>query len=478
MTRALGRHVGWSSTEHGVSSAAGDASRLRRQRAGQQAGRFGDRSVGPGTRGGHRLGAFLFTDRDAKRPLIASAVPGARYRWVVLGVGTARRRPLRQRSSASPCSPRSFAPTSTSRSAETGVVLAAFGIGMTPTLLPWGLLTDRVGERIVLRSALRTSAVALACVGHCTGLRGARAAPRRRRRARRERQCGKRPGRDAVVRAVRAWPRARDPPGERADRRPRAPLSRCPQFADTPGFAGRSRPSAAGLPPRGDRGSDAPPRAEPARPRRPRGHTSSVASRPLRDAALWQISSGSALILVGQIATMSFTVLFLSEGRGFSTRTASRPQRCARARCLPGARRRPSDRARASLRSPRQQDRALCRSRSPSRRRSCSSPRPRGHRTGSSSRCSSWRVRSGCPGTASPSSPRRRSPAPAPAAPRSGSSRRFSGSRGIVAPIAFAALVSAASWRLGFLVAGLFPLLGWVVIRPLATSGRLEPRTG
>jgi MFS family permease len=52
------------------------------------------------------------------------------------------------------------------------------------------------------------------------------------------------------------------------------------------------------------------------------------------------------------------------------------------------------------------------------------------------------------------------------------------GVAGIVAPIAFAALVSAASWRLGFLVAGIFPLLGWVVMHPLATRGRLEPRTG
>ena len=46
-------------------------------------------------------------------------------------------------------------------------------------------------------------------------------------------------------------------------------------------------------------------------------------SKPLRDPALWRISSGSGLIVVGQIATMSFTVLYLSEGRGFSTRDAA-----------------------------------------------------------------------------------------------------------------------------------------------------------
>jgi MFS family permease len=39
---------------------------------------------------------------------------------------------------------------------------------------------------------------------------------------------------------------------------------------------------------------------------------------------------------------------------------------------------------------------------------------------------------------------------------------------GIVAPIGFASVVSAASWRVAFLTAGVFPLLGWAVLRPLS----------
>ena len=35
-------------------------------------------------------------------------------------------------------------------------------------------------------------------------------------------------------------------------------------------------------------------------------------------------------------------------------------------------------------------------------------------------------------------------------------------------PWVLAALVSAASWQIAFLVAGLFPLLGWVLMHPLA----------
>jgi hypothetical protein len=35
-------------------------------------------------------------------------------------------------------------------------------------------------------------------------------------------------------------------------------------------------------------------------------------------------------------------------------------------------------------------------------------------------------------------------------------------------PIAFAATVSAASWRVAFGAAALFPLLGWLALGPLA----------
>src|SRR4029077_9480491 len=95
---------------------------------------------------------------------------GARYRWVVLAVGTAAQATV----AAAAISVAVLAPEI--RDAfhlslgETGIVLAAFGIGMTPTLLPWGLLTDRIGERIVLPLGLSTSAVALACIGLASGL--------------------------------------------------------------------------------------------------------------------------------------------------------------------------------------------------------------------------------------------------------------------------------------------------------------------
>ena len=54
------------------------------------------------------------------------------------------------------------------------------------------------------------------------------------------------------------------------------------------------------------------------------------------------------------------------------------------------------------------------------------------------------------------------------------------GIAGIAAPILIAALVSAASWQIAFLVAGVFPLLGWAMMVPLGRNRREthdSPRT-
>ena len=45
---------------------------------------------------------------------------------------------------------------------ETGVVLAGVGIGMLVTLLPWGILADRLDERWVIATGLTGAAAALA----------------------------------------------------------------------------------------------------------------------------------------------------------------------------------------------------------------------------------------------------------------------------------------------------------------------------
>jgi MFS family permease len=84
------------------------------------------------------------------------------YRWIVLSAGT-----LAQASfSMSTVGLAALAPALKHgyglTLGETGVVLAAIGIGMLFTLLPWGLLADRVQERWVIAAGLTGASGALA----------------------------------------------------------------------------------------------------------------------------------------------------------------------------------------------------------------------------------------------------------------------------------------------------------------------------
>jgi sugar phosphate permease len=94
-------------------------------------------------------------------------VSGARYRWVVLAAGTVAQASF----SASSVGLPALSPTLKSEYGlsltETGVVLAAIGIGMLFTLLAWGLVADRVDERWVIATGL-TGAAALLVVASTT----------------------------------------------------------------------------------------------------------------------------------------------------------------------------------------------------------------------------------------------------------------------------------------------------------------------
>jgi sugar phosphate permease len=99
-------------------------------------------------------------------------VVGRRYRWVVLAAGT-----LAQASfSASSVGLPALGPTLKSEYGltlgETGVVLAGIGIGMLFTLLPWGLVADRIDERWVIATGL-TGASAMLLIASTTHTFGA-----------------------------------------------------------------------------------------------------------------------------------------------------------------------------------------------------------------------------------------------------------------------------------------------------------------
>lgn len=240
----------------------------------------------------------------------------SRYRWVVLAAGTVAAASM----SAAMTGLAAIAPLLRSyfglTLTQAGVVLGATGIGAVFTLLPWGLLADRIGERAVMASGLAGSAAALgaAAAVHSfwplvllLALAGASGSSVNA----------------ASGRAVMGWFR----PDERGlalgIRQTAIPIGGAiaavtlPWLASTWGVpwafvalaCGCVVGSLAGAiwlrePPR-----EPVPLAEQARD-------------PLRDHAMWLLSLGSWFYLVAQISTMTFVVLFLHVHRGVSTRHA------------------------------------------------------------------------------------------------------------------------------------------------------------
>jgi nitrate/nitrite transporter NarK len=195
----------------------------------------------------------------------------------------------------------------------------------------------------------------------------------------------------------------------------------------------------------------------------PAGELEAEIVRPLRDRRLWLLCGGSTLYLAGQFAVLGFVVLFLHQHRGFSNGTAAGV--LAAIQVLGGLARigagRWSDRLRARIVPLRQIGATLAVSLAVS---------------GVLVDASTWLLVpallvagtlglswNGLSYTA--------------AAERAGAAR--SGAAigiqqtalalgSIVFPIAFASVVDAASWRLGFLLVALCPLAGFLTLRPLA----------
>src|SRR2546423_9201085 len=91
----------------------------------------------------------------------------ARYRWVVLAAGTLAQASFSASSVGLPALSPALKSEYELSLTQTGVVLAAVGVGMLFTLLPWGLVADRVDERWVIAAGL-TGAAALLVVASTT----------------------------------------------------------------------------------------------------------------------------------------------------------------------------------------------------------------------------------------------------------------------------------------------------------------------
>ena len=87
------------------------------------------------------------------------------YRWVVLAVGTFAQASFAAVNIGLPALAPALRSHYSLSLTQIGVVLGAVSAGMMLTLLPWGIVADRIGERVVIVAGLTGAAVALAALG-------------------------------------------------------------------------------------------------------------------------------------------------------------------------------------------------------------------------------------------------------------------------------------------------------------------------
>ncbi|HXY16956.1 MAG TPA: MFS transporter [Gaiellaceae bacterium] len=383
-----------------------------------------------------------------------------RYRWLVLAVGTAAQTSVSGVFlGIAVLAPQLRAQYHLSLG-QIGILLAATSIGMTPTLLPWGLLADRVGERIVLPVGLAASAVVLAPTGfvpdygELVGLLVAAGAFGASVNA-------------ASGRAVMQW----FPKSQRGlalgIRQSNVPIGGLlaalllPPLASRSGVGGAflALAIAAGV----GAGAGALLLRDPSGPR----PVEPLRSRPLRDPAVWRLSGASGLLLVGQTATMSFSVLFLHAARHLSPGSAARVLAAQQVlglalRVLAGH---ASDRRQARV--------ALMRRLAVAIGLTLCLVAALAHSStwvlvpvlvvtggvGLSWNGLSFTVAAEIAGAQASGA-------------AIGLQQTVLGIGGIVVPIGFSAIVAASSWPAAFAAAAAFPLVGWAVLRPLEQVGR------
>ena len=196
---------------------------------------------------------------------------------------------------------------------ETGIVLAAVGIGMLFTLLPWGLLADRFDERWVIAAGLVGAGAALAgaaFTGSLGGLVSALVAAG---------ALGASVN-AASGRAIMAW----FPSGELGlalgIRQTAIPIGGALGAAVLPVLGG-TRPAFLAL--GGSCVAGAVVAAAFMRSSRAREPELADVGQPMRDSRMWLLGGGTALYLTAQIGITGFVVLFLHEHRHVSTHAAA-----------------------------------------------------------------------------------------------------------------------------------------------------------
>lgn len=266
-----------------------------------------------------------------------AAAPGPpRYRWAVLGAGMTAQAGISAVQLGLPAVAPELRVALGLSLAGVGALLAAASLGIVATLLAWGALADRIGERAVIGIGLTGAAAFLALAGRAEGawemgacLAGAGAMGSA--------------ANAASGRAVVAWFPAHQrglalgfrhmsTPAGGAIAAALLPVAAhaggvgavCAALAGacllgavvavvvlreppttTPAAVAVSRVSATG-----PGASDPVPAGAPA-------------VSPLRDGAIWRLSLGTGAVVLAQLSILSFLALYLHEGRGWSTAAAA-----------------------------------------------------------------------------------------------------------------------------------------------------------
>jgi sugar phosphate permease len=244
-----------------------------------------------------------------------ASVPVSRYRWTILALGTGAQAAYSAVFLGIPVLAPTLAAEYDLTLPEVGLVIAAVNVGSILTLLPWGLLADRIGERWVLATGLTGASVALVVAGFAPSfsvfvagitVAGALGAAVNA----------------ASGRAVMSWFEERQRGFALGIRQTAVPVGgtiaalALPPIAAEWGLRGGLvalgcgcfAAAAAGL--IGLR--EAPPVDE----------ELGDVTHPLKDPRIWRLAIGSGLILGAQICILGFLVLFLHGERGLSTAEA------------------------------------------------------------------------------------------------------------------------------------------------------------
>lgn len=241
-----------------------------------------------------------------------------RYRWVILAVGALGAGAFAALRMGLPALGPALRDTYGLSLGEVGAVFAAVAVGVMLTLVPWGILTDRIGERPVLAGGL--TATGLALVGAAlapslpyllaglllAGMAGASAT-------------------GASGRAVMGWFARTERGFALGIRQMALPLGGALASLTLPLIAGVGGVGAALMALAGlsfaaalaaalwMRDAPPPPAAIPPADSPP----------PTRDARIWRLGAAGTLLVAGQSALLAFLVLFLHDARGLSVTAAA-----------------------------------------------------------------------------------------------------------------------------------------------------------